>query len=186
MTKQAAKKEHTVSIIFGMGENERICGARFSGVDPLTIVETARKAGFKFFEVDTPELAEIARQMPAGRILGGGKLVVPPIKKEIYSALLEFLEDDELAPDSVVLSAAHASAYPRPKTWDEIAPGHLVIAQQSVVYGWWEAVVVNRAKDILTLRWRDYPRAPDFQQFVTSVALTPVTDKAAAASPQKA
>ena len=26
-----------------------------------------------------------------------------------------------------------------PRTWDEIAPGHLVIAQEALDYGWWEA-----------------------------------------------
>jgi hypothetical protein len=28
-----------------------------------------------------------------------------------------------------------------PRTWDDIAPGHLVIAQEALEYGWWEAIV---------------------------------------------
>jgi hypothetical protein len=43
-----------------------------------------------------------------------------------------------------------------PRTWDEIAPGHLVIAQEALEYGWWEAVVIARNRDMLTLRFRDY------------------------------
>jgi len=45
-----------------------------------------------------------------------------------------------------------------PKTWDEIAPGHLVIAQEALDYGWWEAIVIGRNGDIFTLRFRDYPK----------------------------
>jgi hypothetical protein len=26
-----------------------------------------------------------------------------------------------------------------PRTWDEIAPGHLVIARETLEVGWWEA-----------------------------------------------
>ena len=35
-----------------------------------------------------------------------------------------------------------------PWTWDEIAPGHLVIAQEALDYGWWEAIVIGRNGDI--------------------------------------
>jgi hypothetical protein len=34
----------------------------------------------------------------------------------------------------------------------------VVIAQESLVDGWWEATVTEVRDDILTLRWRDYPR----------------------------
>ena len=34
-----------------------------------------------------------------------------------------------------------------PRSWDEIAPGHLVIAQESLDYGWWEAIVLDRKGD---------------------------------------
>jgi hypothetical protein len=30
-----------------------------------------------------------------------------------------------------------------PVSWDEIGPGHLVIAHESLEYGWWEAIVVE-------------------------------------------
>ena len=50
-----------------------------------------------------------------------------------------------------------------PRSWDEIAPGHLVIAQESLVNGWWEAIVLDRKDDLLTLRFRDYPRLPKFK-----------------------
>jgi hypothetical protein len=58
-----------------------------------------------------------------------------------------------------------------PRTWDEIAPGHLIIAQESLANGWWEAIVLDRKDDMLTLRFRDYPRLPKFFRHRTAVAL---------------
>jgi hypothetical protein len=57
------------------------------------------------------------------------------------------------------------------RSWDEIGPGHLVIAQESLDYGWWEAIVLDRKDDMLTLRFRDYPRLPKFFRHRTAVAL---------------
>ena len=45
-----------------------------------------------------------------------------------------------------------------PKTWSEIQVGSLVIGHEGHEYGWWEAIVTEVRGDVLTLRWRDYPR----------------------------
>ena len=58
-----------------------------------------------------------------------------------------------------------------PHHWDEIAPGHLVIVQESPDYGWCEAIVLDRTDDMLTLQYRDYPKLPKFFRHRTAVAL---------------
>ena len=58
-----------------------------------------------------------------------------------------------------------------PKSWDEIAPGHLVVAQEALDNGWWEAIVLDRNGDMLTLRFRDYPKLPKFARHRAAVAL---------------
>ena len=58
-----------------------------------------------------------------------------------------------------------------PRNWDEIAPGHLAVAQESLANGWWEAIVIERKGDMLTLRFRDYPRLPKFFRHCTAIAL---------------
>jgi hypothetical protein len=69
-----------------------------------------------------------------------------------------------------------------PGSWDEIAPGHLVIAQESLANGWWEAIVLDRKDDMLTLRFRDYPRLPRFFRHRTAVALmSPAAESPASA-----
>jgi hypothetical protein len=58
-----------------------------------------------------------------------------------------------------------------PRTWDEIAPGHLVIAQESLENGWWEAIILDRKDDVFTLRFRDYPQLPKFFRHRSAIAL---------------
>jgi hypothetical protein len=59
-----------------------------------------------------------------------------------------------------------------PVSWDTLAPGHLVIAQEeNAEDGWWEAVIVEIEEDKLTLRWRDYPKQPKVQRYRTAIAL---------------
>src|SRR6266850_1867474 len=37
-----------------------------------------------------------------------------------------------------------------PRSWEEIAVGHMVLAHESPDDGWWEAVVIQRDQQILT------------------------------------
>ena len=55
-------------------------------------------------------------------------------------------------------NAGTSASPPLPKSWKEIGVGSLVIANEGVDLGWWEAVVTDVRDDILTLRWRDYPK----------------------------
>ena len=38
-------------------------------------------------------------------------------------------------------------------------------------HAWYPAVVIARDKDILTLRYRDYPKAPKFTRHVATIAM---------------
>jgi hypothetical protein len=53
----------------------------------------------------------------------------------------------------------------------ELAEGLIVLAQDSLIDGWYEAIVVGRTGDKVTLRSRDYPGYPNFAVPVTAVAL---------------
>jgi hypothetical protein len=58
-----------------------------------------------------------------------------------------------------------------PKRGATFAPGHLVLAQEALDYGWWEAIVLGRTGDMFTLRFRDYPKLPKFVRHRAAVAL---------------
>ena len=98
---------------------------------------------------------------------------MPNIRQTLYSDVLVALSAEPqqaaIGPDDDKASTPVARGLPG--SWDEIAPGHLVIAQESLANGWWEAIVLDRKDDMLTLRFRDYPRLPRFFRHRTAVAL---------------
>jgi hypothetical protein len=55
------------------------------------------------------------------------------------------------------------------QSWNEIASGHLVIA--SAKEGWWEAIVIDRKADTLTLQFRDDPTLPKVVRHRSAIAL---------------
>ena len=72
---------------------------------------------------------------------------------------------------AVATSPAVQAGHPQPKTWGDIKVGSLVIAHESHDDGWWEAIVTEVTGDVLTLRWRDYPRQPVVARTRDQVAL---------------
>jgi hypothetical protein len=64
---------------------------------------------------------------------------------------------------------------PRPRTWDEIGIGSLVLATIGVEDGWWESVVLGVNGEMLTLKWRDFPGMRTFVRRRTELALLPVS-----------
>ena len=61
----------------------------------------------------------------------------------------------------------------RPKSWDEIKIGSLVLATTGIEDGWWEAIIESIDGDILTCRWRDYPTEPNALRRRNELALLP-------------
>ena len=77
-----------------------------------------------------------------------------------------------VAPATTKASPPAPSATPSlPMTWADLKPGSLVIAQENLAEGWWEAIVAEVAGDKLTLRWRDYPKFAPFVRSANQVAL---------------
>ena len=123
----------------------------------------------------------MAKKLPVGQLYANGRGFVPNVRQRLYSDVLVALaaepQQAAVGPDDDKASTPVARGLPR--SWDEIAPGHLVIAQESLANGWWEAIVLDRKDDMLTLRFRDYPRLPKFFRHRTAVALmSPASDQA--------
>ena len=116
--------------------------------------------------VTDPDVAEIAALLPAGRLHANGKGLVPYIKGDLYNELLVATLANQ-APQA----NPDPSPQDLPRTWDEIAPGHLVIARETLEVGWWEAIVVERTGDLVTVRYRDYPQYPNMVRHRSAIAL---------------
>jgi hypothetical protein len=78
---------------------------------------------------------------------------IDTVRGELYAKLLVAL-GSKVDGGQATNGEAPANVYPR--TYDEIAPGHVVLVQASLAYGWWESIVEHRDGEMVTVRWRDY------------------------------
>jgi hypothetical protein len=153
-------------ILAGADEYAKPRAARFTGEDPALLAKAAETMHLRLVEITEPEVAEIAALLPAGRLHANGKGLVPYVKGDVYSELL-FAALAPLPPQ------INADPVPQdlPRTWDELAPGHLVIAKESLELGWWEAIVLERTGDLVTVKYRDYPQYPPLVRHRSVIAL---------------
>jgi len=158
-------------LVLGFDEQQKPCGARFVDAKPDLVAKAAQLMGLKVYKPSSPEAAEVAKKLPVGQLYATGRAFVPHVRQSLYSEVIVALaaepQQAAIGPDDDSTPVARGL----PRSWDEIAPGHLVIAQESLANGWWEAIVLDRQDDMLTLRFRDYPRLPKFFRHSTAVAL---------------
>jgi hypothetical protein len=182
MTKTAVSADNEPGVVlYGLDENGKPRAARFGNHQ----VELANKAaglmGLTVCSI-TPVLAAITEKLPTGRIYANGHGFVPNVRRDLYAKLVEVAETaakadagnggdkpSDQATETTTSAPPLAQGYPR--DWDDISVGHLVLAQEGAGGGWWEAIVIARDGDTLTMRWRDYPRYPKVMQNRTAVAL---------------
>jgi hypothetical protein len=174
-------------IVLGFDEQQKPRGAKFIDAKPDLVTKAADLMGFKVYEASPPEVAELAKKLPVGRLYATGRRFVPNIRQSLYSDLVVALG---LEPEAALSKNGDKDRLPParglPKSWDEIAVGHLVIAQESLEYGWWEAVVLARNGETFTLQYRDYPHLPKFVRHRSGIALMcPPTDGAKPAAPHE-
>lgn len=169
----AEKTNHARALmVLGYDDQQKPRGARFQGADAKLVTEAAKAMGLNVYEAATDELTGLAKKLPVGRLYSTGKGFVPNIRQNLYSQVIAALAlepqaavgKDQEPPLPTVASGL-------PKSWDEIAPGHLIIAEETAEYGWWPAVVIERNGDMLTLRFRDFPKLPKFSRHRAAVAL---------------
>src|SRR6202051_2750002 len=146
-------------IVLGFDEQQKPRGARFVDAKPDLVTKVADLLGFKVYEASSEDVAEIAKKLPLGRLYANGRGFVPNVRQSLYSDLVVVLGQE---PDAALSRNGNGlpAALGLPRSWDEIGPGHLVIAQEALEYGWWEAIVLDRQGDTFILQYRDYPQLP--------------------------
>jgi hypothetical protein len=77
----------------------------------------------------------------------------------------------EVTGDDAPQAHREPTAQDLPGTWDDVAPGHVVLAREILECGWWEAVVIERTGDFVTVRYRDYPKYRPMVRHRSAVAL---------------
>jgi hypothetical protein len=165
-----------ITVLFGTDEHGKPRAAYFEAVDTDLMTRAAAAMKLQLLRPITATQIELAKQLPVGRIHANGTGFVPPIRPDLYSALqlaAESPQQSGTTASTVARSPAVARRAPvhLPENWDSIEVGDLVIALENVNEGWWEAIVMATDKDMLTLKWRDYPTFPRFSLHRTAVAL---------------
>ncbi len=176
-------------LVLGCGDDGKPCAARFPAAQADLVSKAAKLMGLTVVKGATPALAELVKKLPVGRLYANGKGFVPPVRRDYYAKLLEAAGLSDLAgagnggtggknspPGSSGASDQPAVPAPGlPKDWDGIEVGHLVLARTDPEDdwdgGWWEAVVVKKDGDLLTVKWRDYPEYDTFVRHRYAVAL---------------
>jgi hypothetical protein len=169
----AADSAASVLIVLGFDEQQKPRGARFVGAKPDLVAKAAQLMDLKVYKATSPDVAAIAKKLPVGRLYANGRGFVPNVRQDLYSKVIVTLaaEPQQAAASTEEDKAGIPVARGLPRTWDEIAPGHLVIAQETLEFGWWEAIVIERKDDMFTLRYRDYPKLPKFFRHRSAIAL---------------
>ena len=193
MTQTAKANSSKVSlavpiVLYGVDANKKPQAARFPERLCDLAIKAAQQLKLNVLKVTTDELAQVAGRLPVGRINSTGKGLVPYIRQTQYDQLLAAVTGATPSGSSSAAASAPngftkiplnearkegnaAGSDGLPKTWKDIGPTHMVLVQETLRDGWWECVVVERKDDMLTVRWRDYPKWKPFTVHADAVAL---------------
>jgi hypothetical protein len=190
MTKKAGKKAPGAIdklFVVGLDNKGKPRGARFAETNDLTI-SAALDLMLTAVIAPSPAFAELGMKLPQGRLYASGKAFIPNIKRSLHDELFAILsrpgdtsQAHKLAhppgqtpadpPATSSVSCVSPTTSGLPRSWETIGVGHMVLSHESPLDGWWESIVEHRDGDILTLRFRDYPKQPTFIRHVLTVAL---------------
>ena len=160
MTKTVDNLTDPAFVVYGVDADKKPRAARFDNSQPKLVAKAAELMNLKLCEVNSPAIAELAKKLPNGRLYANGNGFIPPVKRDLYTTLGDGMpRQAETAEPKVPVVGTEAGSPGLPRNWDEIAPGHLVIASEGPGNGWWDAIVVEVNGDMLTLHWRDLPLA---------------------------
>lgn len=184
--KKTAQPDPGPVFLYGLDPKGKPRGARFPQLRD-DIIKAAMDLGCRFVIDAPPAFAGLGVKLPMGRIYSSGKAFVPAIRRDLYDKLVEAGRDiskgavvehapngtdhDESGSKHATAAATAQATYTLPATWDAVTAGHLVIALDNPSDGYWPAVVLSREEDVLTMKWRDYPRQPSFHRHLRDIAL---------------
>ncbi|HEV3022927.1 MAG TPA: hypothetical protein VGX76_10680 [Pirellulales bacterium] len=176
MTKTKSKhQKHEAGpavVLFGLGDGDKPRAAYFSAAQAALAIKAAEAMKLSVLKVESRELSDLAGKLPAGRVHANGRGLVPFVRSDLFGRLTELAKatngKNGTAAPTVAASAASSaapslslrSAAPRlPTDWDQIDVGDLIVAQDTDPEdGWWEAIVTDKNGDMVTVRWRQFPR----------------------------
>lgn len=185
-------------IIFGLDDEPKPRAARYLEKDAQAAVKIAQQLHLNVWKVTTTTLPDLVSKVPFGNPATIGWTACPKVPREIWEAVLQAAtldnparketvptieEEDKASVKGIkpadlselerqIIAVAHERQIGRlPDSWSSIKEGSVVLVQQNRDDGWWEGYVLKRQGNMLTLRWRDFPRQPTIIRHLSTVAL---------------
>jgi len=159
-------------VVFGYGDYDRPHAAWFPHHQADAAKAAAKQLHLNVIAVTNGQATDVVGKLPPGQVHAPGPGMVPVVRTDLFEKIVATLNphgEAGVKPGERVVTDM-------PTSWDAIKPGHLVLFHEGLGDGWWEAIVVSRSGDNLTLRCRDYPGYGTFQRPITAIALiTPAT-----------
>lgn len=188
----------TKVVVFGLDEDTKPRAGRFNEKDAEAAVKAATQLGLSVWKVTTPSLPDRVSKIPFGTATASGWNLISKIPRELFEAVLQAATLDSPQRTSTVptisdhdraavkglkpadlselerqiIAVAHERQTGRlPDTWSAIKEGSVVLVHQNRDDGWWEGYVLKRQGNMVTLRWRDFPKQPTLIRHVSCLAL---------------
>jgi hypothetical protein len=165
-------------IVFGLDDTGKPKAGRFTHKEAEAAKAAATSMKLNIREFTSAEAEDLMKQIPVGRIHAKGKAFIPFIKQELYDMLSAEASKTPATQEATsstleqsLARAKTAQASALPTSWDTIAPGHMVLFCELPGDGFYEAVVIKRDNEILTMRFRDFPKHQTIRTHIHSVAL---------------
>jgi hypothetical protein len=198
MTKKSGKlgdNPTTQLLVYGLDEAGKAKGARFPAAETEKVLPVLTAMRLEHCQSGSDEVSSLGMKLPVGRIYARGKAFIPNIKRDLYDKLLAAVStckenQDRLLTEPTTANApgpeasdgpvqqtgGKAAALPPlpsglPQNWESIAAGNMILADAGPGEGFWQAIVIARDNEILTLRYRDFPKVKPFERHVSTVAL---------------
>ena len=138
-TKRSAEPAANGAILFVLGfdDQQKPRGARFVEDKPELVAKAAGLMGFKVYRTASEDVVAAAKRLPIGKLYANGRGMVPNIRQDLYTDIIVELVADppEPLPGTREDKNALPEARSLPRSWDEVGPGHLVVAHESLEYG---------------------------------------------------
>jgi hypothetical protein len=170
-------------VIIGADKDGKPRAARYQHADAITVAKAAAMTGFRIARAFSVKARAASKQLPEVQLFASGRALVPRVKQSIFKTLGESLTFPVAQPCATPATPQKRSeeAAEEPEQldglvrnpWGAIKQGSLVLAEETEDGGWYEAVVVSSKGQMLSLRWRDWPKLKVFSVPRTAVAIAP-------------
>lgn len=161
-------------ILFGLSSIGKPRAGKFKGTEVAAARKAAAKLGLSLLEVADEAARAVAANVPAGRIAAPGDKLVPFVPKDLYAQIeaIGRLQINGQTGKQAANGKPGVANRRLPASWDDIKVGDCVLSQDSDPRdGWWQAIVVEKAGDLIKLRWPRSERGRPFQKHRLALGL---------------